>query len=151
MKKTMALCALLIGLGASAQHRPHHTDRGNEHKHSTFYRKRATIQSKRLTLALGLDQKQQDQIAALLKTRLDERMEWKARQKSEAGPDGTETGTSRYVAINNRLDREIAFQENLKGILSDSQFEQWKSLREDKMKGRKNRSRDRRRHHARQG
>ena len=90
MKKTMALCALLVGLGASAQHRPHHTDRGNENRTELSPQQRATLQSKRMTLALGLDQQQQDQIAALLKTRLDERMEWKARQKSEAGSDGTE-------------------------------------------------------------
>jgi len=151
MKKTMALCALLIGLGASAQHRPHQPVRGNEHRTELSSAQRATIQSKRLTLALGLDQQQQDQIAALLKSRLDERMEWKAQRKSEAGSTEQKDGASRYVALNNRLDREIDFQENLKGILSDSQFEQWKSLREDKMKERKNRSRDRRRHHARQG
>lgn len=147
----MALCALLIGLGASAQHRPHHTNRGNEHSTELSTQQRATIQSKRLTLALGLDQQQQDQVATLLKTRLDERMEWKARRKSEAGSDQQKDGASRYAALNNRLDREIAFQENIKSILSDSQFEQWRSLREDRMKERKNRSRDRRRHHARQG
>ena len=146
----MALCALLIGLGASAQHRPHHSDRGNENRTELSPQQRATLQSKRMTLALGLDQQQQDQIAALLKTRLDERMEWKARQKSEAGSTEQKDGASRYVALNDRLDREIAFQENIKAILSDSQFEQWRSLREDKMKGRKNRSRDGRRQHARQ-
>jgi hypothetical protein len=151
MKKTMALCALLIGLGASAQHRPHHTDRENQHLAELSAQQRATIQSKHLTLALGLDQQQQEQIAALLKTRLDERMEWKARRKSEAGSTEQKDGASRYVTINNRLDSEIAFQENIKAILSDSQFEQWRSLREDKMKARKNKSRDRRRHHARQG
>lgn len=147
----MALCALLIGLGASAQHRPHQTDRGNEHNTELSTQQRATIQSKHLTLALGLDQQQQEQIATLLKTRLDERMEWKARRKSEADSTEQKDGASRYAAINNRLDREIAFQENIKAILSDSQFEQWRSLREDKMKGRQHRSRDRRRHHARQG
>lgn len=151
MKKTLALCALLIGLGASAQHRPHHTDRGNENRTELTPEQRATIQSKRLTLALGLDQQQQQEIAALLKTRLAERMEWKARRKSEAGSTEQKDGASRYVALSDRLDREIAFQESIKGILSNSQFEQWRSLRESKMKERKNRSRDRRRHHSRQG
>ncbi|MGA9237738.1 hypothetical protein [Robiginitalea sp.] len=151
MKKTMALCALLIGLGANAQHRPHQPVRGNDHSTELSTQQRASLQSKRLTLALGLDQQQQDQIAALLKTRLDERMEWKASRKSEAGSTERKDGASRYTALNSRLDREIAFQENIKGILSDSQFEQWRSLREDKMKERKNRSRGRRRHQARQG
>ena len=150
MKKTMALCALLIGLGASAQHRPHHPDHGNENNTELSAEQRATIQSKRLTLALGLDQQQQEQIAALLKTRLDERTEWKEKRKSKEGSTQQKDAVSRYNALINRLDREIAFQDDIKGILTDSQFEQWRSLREGKMKERKNRSRDRRRHNSRQ-
>jgi len=147
----MVLCALLIGVTVSAQHKQHHTVRAKEHNTELSTEQRATIQSKRLTLALGLDQQQQEQIAALLKTRLDERMEWKSRGKSEAGSTQQDEGASRYASLNNRLDRAIAFQENIKGILSDSQFEQWRLLREDKMKERKNRSRDRRRPHPGQG
>lgn len=146
----MALCALLIGLGANAQHRPHHPDHGNENKTELSAEQRATIQSKRLRLALGLDQQQQDQIAALFKTQLDEQMERRDQRKSEGSPNKEKDGASRYTALNDRLDREIAFQDEIKGILSDSQFEQWRHLREGKMKERKSRSRDRHRHNSRQ-
>ena len=146
----MALCALLIGLGASAQHRPNHPDHGNENNTELSAEQRATIQSKRMRLALGLDQQQQEQIAVLFKTRLDEQMERREQRKSEGGPDKEKDRESRYTALNDRLDREIAFQDDIKGILTDSQFEQWRSLREGKMKEQKNRSRDRQRHNSRQ-
>ena len=146
----MVLCALLIGLGANAQRRAHHQVHGNENNTELSAEQRATIQSKRLRLALGLDQQQQDQIAVLLKTRMDEHMERRDQLKSEGSPTKEHDGASRYTALNDRLDREIAFQDNLKSILSDSQFEQWRSLREGKLKGRKNRFRDRQRHNSRQ-
>jgi hypothetical protein len=153
MKKTMALCALLIGLSAGAQHRSHNPVRGSQHRTELSAEQQATIQSKRMTLALGLNKQQQDQMAALLKTRLDARKELRARLKSEADSAKEKDGASRYVAINDRLDRQIAFQENLKGILSESQFEQWRSLRENQRKERNRNkgSRGRQRHHARQG
>lgn len=149
----MVLWALLIGLGASAQHRPHNPVRGTEHPTELSSEQQATIQSKRMTLALGLNAQQQDQIATLLKSRLDARMELRARRKSEASSAEQKDEASRYVAINDRLDREIAFQENIKGILSESQFEQWRSHRENQIKerNRKNRSGDRHRHNPRQG
>jgi len=153
MKKTMALCALLIGLAANAQHRPHHTDPETEHRTELSPEQQATLQSKRMTLALGLDKQQQNQMTALLKTRLDAHKESRAGRKSEAGSAEQKDGASRYVAMNERLDRQITFQENIKGILSDSQFEQWRSLRENQVKerNRKKRSRDRHRHNPRQG
>lgn len=153
MKKTMALCALLIGLSAGAQHRPHNPVRGSENKTELSSEQRATIQSKRMTLALGLDKKQQDQIAELLKVRLEERMELKERRNSETGSPERKEGNARYIAMNDRLDREIAFQENIKGILSETQFEQWKSHRENQIKerNRRKRSRDRQRQHTSPG
>lgn len=144
----MALCALLLGLGASAQHRTQTPVRGDENRTELSSQQRATLQSKRLTLALGLDKGQQDRIAALLKSRVEERMEWRAGRNAETSSEPKER-ESRYVAMNDRLDREIAFQENMKGILSDTQFEQWRSLRENRLRerNRKMGGRDRQRHH----
>ena len=81
-------------------------------------------------------------MAALLKARLDEGMALRAQRKSEETPE-LQKDRDRYTFLNERLDREIAFQENLKGILSQEQFDAWKSHKEARNANRKQ--------HARQG
>lgn len=149
MKKAMVLCALLIGFGVHAQHRSkRHAPRG-EAQTQLSPEERATIQSKRMTLALGLDQRQQDQMTGLLKQRLEERAELRQRRKSEADSGTSADSENRFDRLNAHLDRKIAFQEELRGILSERQFEKWQTQRERQMAKRQRQLRHRDIKHAR--
>ncbi len=130
MKKTMVLCALLIGFGAYAQHRaPRHGNRAEMQKELTTGQ-RATLQSKRMALALGLDRQQQEQVAAVLSKHLEQAGQERTRKQEQAGTGPDMDPQDRYLHINERLDRQIAFQEELRGILTGQQFEMWKTRRE---------------------
>lgn len=142
MKKAMALCALLIGFGVHAQQRSHKQAHRGEAQTELSSEERATIQSKRMTLALGLDKGQQDQMVSLLKKQLDERIEMRKRTETDSQTDNVKDSEKRFERLNARLDREIAFQKDLRGILSDSQFEQWQTHRKKQM--------DKRQRHFRQ-
>ncbi|MBR9913860.1 MAG: hypothetical protein GYB32_03380 [Algicola sp.] len=87
----------------------------------------ATLKSKKLTLALDLSDKQQNQVKALF---LDEAKTRKA--KMEAHKKMKESGAleklskeERYEMKNERLDAQIAFKQQMKSILSEEQFQKW--------------------------
>jgi hypothetical protein len=133
MKKAMLFCALLIGFGVHAQHHAReHTQRTDAQK-QLAPEERATIQSKRMTLALGLDETQQDQVAALLKKHLDARIALRSKRESEGNTEQMKDPEKRYARMNAHLDREIAFQKELRSILSESQFDKWQVQRERTM------------------
>mgnify|MGYP006309208501 CR=1 FL=1 len=97
---------------------------------------RAGIQAKRMTLALGLDERQQEQVGTLLLQHLREREQERERRRAEGTSGEDNDAEKRYLRINERLDRQIALQEQLRGILSERQFETWKSRREARRPGR---------------
>ena len=113
---------------------------------------RATLQSKRMALALGLDSQQQEQVAAALNKHLEQAGQERTREQEQAGTGPDMDPQGRYLRMNERLDRQIAFQDELRGILTAQQFEMWKTRREARHSrraeylgkpGRKNHARDR--------
>ncbi|MEM1340449.1 MAG: hypothetical protein AAF634_10880 [Bacteroidota bacterium] len=90
----------------------------------------ATLKTKKMTLALDLNEKQQEQIMdfhlehiAFRKNKMEE-----LQQKRAAGALKKPTAEERYAMENARLDRMIAQQETLKKILNTEQYEQWKKV-----------------------
>ena len=94
----------------------------------------AQLETKKLTLALDLTEKQQEQINELqLVKAVERKTRMEERQSRDAKPDANE----RYAIMNNRLDKQIEMKENMKSILSKEQFEKWENLATDKkMRGR---------------
>ena len=126
MKKILTLSLLLLTLGATAQQRGHHRE-AQKALTGLSPEQRATLQSKKMVLALDLDTRQQQQVQSLLKKRFETREKMRATQR-ESTRDSSKRLTSeeRYTRMNSHLDREIAFQQEMKNILSETQFEQWK-------------------------
>ncbi|MDM9631588.1 hypothetical protein [Robiginitalea aurantiaca] len=144
MKKAIALCALLLGFGVHAQHKSQkHSQRG-ESQTQLSTAQQATIESKRMTLALGLDEQQQVRLEDVLKKHLDTRLESRENRKPEENDHKAEDSEERFARMNQWLDREIAFQKDLRGILTDPQFEAWHTEHKKKMAKRKHRSKSRR-------
>ena len=97
----------------------------------------ATLQTKRMTLALDLSKDQQIEIEKFnlenAKRRAAKMEEYKA--KKESGEVKQLSSEERFTMANARLDQQIASQKQLKKILSDEQFEKWQNLK--KRDGRK--------------
>jgi hypothetical protein len=146
MKKILTLSLLLLTFGATAQQRGHHRQ-SQKALEELSPEQRATLQSKKMVLALDLDSRQQQQVESLLKKRFETREKMRATHRKKA-PDSSKrlTAEQRYTRMNSHLDREIAFQQEMKNILSETQFDQWK-----KRHGAKKRAVQKRRKQHRQG
>lgn len=141
MKKVLVIFVFLIGSGIYAQPGGGKQFHSRESRPELTTEQRATIQSKRMTLALGLDTPQQAQLENMLKKHLSALSEFRDNRASGEGMENSGTPPTRFERLNQRLDRQIAFQEELKGILTERQFARWSAHREQKKPQRKHRYR----------
>ena len=131
MKSTKMLLtiALLTSVMAFAQKREHRGERGKYHQDLTL-EQLVTLKTKKMTLALELTKKQQKQIFEFNLANAEFRKEKMAERKSKkASGELTRPSTEeRFEMENARLDRMIAQQEELKEILTEGQYDQWKKM-----------------------
>jgi len=89
----------------------------------------ASISTKKLTLALDLNEKQQTQVKEVLLTQAKSRMAVRdERMKSKEKEAKKITKEERVQAINNRLDEQIAIKKKMKSILTSEQYEKWEKI-----------------------
>jgi protein CpxP len=102
----------------------------------------ASIQSKKMTLALDLDTKQQARVEQLLLVNAKERKTHKMKKKNRAQLNDLEKLT-RMEAM---LDKRIALKREMKSILNADQYKIWDKMmaKRSKRKGGKNRRGERR-------
>jgi len=132
MKRVKMLLALMLMttaiVGAQEKHR-RHAPRGAFHKDLSV-EQLATLKTKKMTLALDLSEKQQREILEFNKANAEFRkkkiVERKA--KKETGERTRPTTDEQYAMENAKLDHMIAQQQELKKILTDEQFDQWKKI-----------------------
>ena len=129
MKSLVTITLLLTGLVGMSQHGPH----GRGHADLTP-EQMATIKTKKMTLSLDLNEKQQNEVQEIhleqAELRLTKKEERKAREEKP-------TSDERYAAINEKLDRQIEIKAQMKEILNKDQFAKWEELQTTReMKGR---------------
>ena len=146
MKKLILTLTLLTGVLLTAQEmRP----RKHHHKQDDLtVEQRATLQTKRLALALDLTENQQKQVQKLKleqeELRQSKRAEMKA--KREANDEKGISKEERYKHELERLDHMISFKAEMKSILNQSQYEKWERMQHHKRKQTRSRK-----HHRRMG
>ena len=129
MKKVVILCMLLIGIGASAQQRPHQRHRNHQVNQEFTPEQQASLQSRKMTLALALDTAQQVKVESLLSKHFQDRRDKRDSRSNQVDTLSRQNPDARYKKLSERLDQKIAFQRELKEILSPSQFDQWQQQR----------------------
>ena len=139
MKKLATACLLLFVLGATAQQGPHHRRGLKNPERELTVPQQALLMSKKMTLSLGLTDQQQEKVASLLGKHLSERQEMRAAMPGQRDSLRNATPDNRFKHMDNRLDRQIAFQRQLREILTDDQFEQWQSRPKDRRQGHRER------------
>ncbi|MCK0148001.1 hypothetical protein MWU78_20310 [Arenibacter sp. F26102] len=131
MKKLIVLVVLMAGITTMAQKPERERGSRGDMKDMTP-EQIATLQTKRMTLALDLTDAQQKQIQSInldnAKNRAEKMQEMKA--KRESGEAKKLTSEERYAMKTAMLDRQIAQKEKMKKILNNEQYEKW-----EKMKG----------------
>lgn len=127
--KTLVAFTILTGTLAFAQRDGHRGQRSEFHQDLTV-EQLATLKTKKMTLVLELTEKQQDAIYEFNVANAEFRKEKMAERKAnkENGERSKPTTEERYAMENARLDRMMAQQEELKQILTEEQFDQWKKM-----------------------
>ncbi|MDC6384902.1 hypothetical protein D2V93_15035 [Flagellimonas taeanensis] len=139
MKRLVVMVLLLTSLGAVAQKNDGHKSRRSP-KIDLTAEQMATLQTKKMTLALDLTKAQQEKI---MKLQLDEatlrKEKWEEmKAKKESGKWQEPTSEERFEMENARLEHQIALQTKMKEILNDEQYQTWKKMKKQKaMHGKK--------------
>ena len=147
MKKISLILALLISVAALAQERKqmHKKDRIEMSSEEM-----ATLKSKKMALKLDLDKNQQKELQNLFIEESEARKELMKERKAamadrkEAQTDSEDFKKKRFEMMNSRLDRQLAVQKKMKGILSAEQFETWKKSSSENKRMHYNKSRNKR-------
>ncbi len=131
MKKIFITLLLLVGITAMAQ-RPDGKERKGKHNAMRDFTPEqvATLQTKKMTLALDLTTAQQNSVKALAlenaKARKAKMEERKAKRKD--GEAKKPTAEERFTMQNEMLDHKIAQRTKMKNILSEEQFAKWQKM-----------------------
>lgn len=96
----------------------------------------ATLQTKKMTLALDLSEAQQGQIQALNLENAKARKAKMEKRKAakEEGERKKPTSEERFSMANARLDAQLAQKEEMKKILSEEQMAKWEKMKHGKRK-----------------
>lgn len=125
MRKIMIAAVMLVSLAAFAQ-RGEEPSRREMAKNLTS-EEIATLQTKKITLALALDDAQAKKVYPLMLGQAQDRKQLQeARNDREKGTKLTEE--QRYEMTNKRLDKQIAMQNQMKKILTEEQFEKFTKM-----------------------
>lgn len=145
MKRLAVVVALLIAVGVMAQEYEDHTTRKGEKMDMTA-EQMATLQTKKLTLALDLSEKQQKQVMQVALKASEHRKAKQAEIKAqrESGTWQKPTAEERFEMKNALLDRQIAHNQKMKEILTETQYETWKKMEARKAKYLKKKMKERR-------
>ncbi|MBU2995343.1 hypothetical protein KO500_02815 [Cellulophaga baltica] len=127
MKKVITILVLSIGLNAMAQGK-----RGHDYTPEQM----ATLSSKKMTLALDLNEDQQAEIYKMdLETAKDKKAKMAERKKANKDEERKKPSSDeRFERESKMLDQKIAKMKKMKSILSKEQFEKWQKMQKNRMK-----------------
>ncbi len=121
MKKLLTLAIICISTFAFAQDRKSGTSDFSQDQ-------RTELQTKKMVLALDLTDAQYQKIVTLKKSQKNKL------QKLDKEAYQNLTADEKFERKNDMLDAQISYQREMKKILSDSQYDQWKKMRHKKGK-----------------
>lgn len=127
MKKVFLFLTLCISVLTYAQERNEAVEKMNAEQQTI-------LQAKRMTLALDLSLKQQEDIKSLLLERAQKKAAHQLAQKTKKEKGEKPTASEKFEMHSQLLDAQIEFKSKMKKILSEEQFKKWEKLRNRKGK-----------------
>lgn len=117
---------LLAGVTATAQR---NETKGRQHTMKDLSPEQiATLQTKKMTLALDLNEEQQTKMKALFASNAVERKAHMEARKAKKENDEKMTAVEKYTMENKRLDHKIAQKKEMKQLLNDEQYAKWEKM-----------------------
>jgi periplasmic protein CpxP/Spy len=135
MKTVLSIITLLLVVFATAQDAPKMKQhKRGEHIKDFTPEQMAILQTKRMALDLELNDRQQKEILKLNTKLADERMQKIEQMKARKEKGGSISKEERFTLMNEQLDKKIELQQQMKTILNEKQFEQWKKYQGQRKK-----------------
>lgn len=123
MKKLGLILMILFSVSAFAQN----MGRGQKMQGNNFSpEEKAGFMSKRMAILLDLTESQQAEVQKILEEKVEEQKAYRTQMQQQSLQTRQQNRAER---MNSRLDRQLAFQEQLKKILTEDQFTSWLELR----------------------
>ncbi len=97
----------------------------------------AVIKTKKMALHLDLSQDQQDRLLKVNQSWAEKRAQQREKHKAQMQGENKPDSDARYAMQVERLDNQMAYQNEVKKILSKEQFELWKEHRAKMGEGRR--------------
>lgn len=129
MKKVLAVLVLALGLTATTQAQK---GKKGDFEKLTVEQKTA-LAVKKMTLKLDLTPSQANKITPLLAEKIAERKAMHEKRKALKKSDKKPTANERYAMQSARLDKQIAFKNDMKRILTEKQYEKFEKMATRKM------------------
>lgn len=130
MKYYLTILAISVSLMSMAQDGNRHGQRDSLSRFTP--EQHAALKTKKLTLALDLSAEQQRKVEALELQRAQRREQLRESGKGpgDEGARAIRDAEAHYNGLSGRLDQQIAFQREMKTILTEAQYTKWKSMLE---------------------
>jgi Spy/CpxP family protein refolding chaperone len=141
MRTWILVTVMMIGLSAVAQ--PGNEKRGDK----LTPEQRVELQTKKMTLELDLNDKQQQEVKQLLTKKSNEREERMAKHKAKKEEGKKLTPDERFAMQSNRLDKQIEIKREMKKILTPEQFEKFEAMHVKRHEKITKRSKNLKKHH----
>ena len=127
MKKVFLFLTLCISVLTYAQEKNGAVEKMNAEQQTI-------LEVKRMTLALDLTLKQQEEIKSLLLERAQKKAAHQLAQKTKKEKCEKPSAYEKFEMHSQLLDAQIEFKSKMKKILSEEQFKKWEKLRNRKGK-----------------
>ncbi len=147
MKQLLIVALALFTMQVVAQE--HKLNRKPMHKKGQIFKdlsaeEVATLQTKRMTLDLDLNESQSDEIYKMnLENAKTRKIKAQEREKKDVKQEEI-TKDNLFDKVNAKLDKQIAHKQKMRSILNDSQYEKWERSRKQRM----NKTRMQKRHRS---
>lgn len=125
MRTWILAAVMMMGVTVMAQH--------GERRHEPLKpEQKAELASKKMTLALNLNEKQQKDVQKLFLDKAKKNEQTRAQRKADEAAGKKPTADERYAMMNRRLDEKIALKAEMKKVLTAEQFTKWENMKNER-------------------
>jgi hypothetical protein len=132
MRKIASILVLVFAFTLTTQAQKQGRKKGGQEGPKLTVEQHTNLAVKKLTLALDLSNKQQNQIRPLISTQASLRKAEMLKRKENKGSNKRPTSDEIYEMKIKKLDNQIAFKAKMKDILNKEQFEKFSKMKKRK-------------------
>ena len=141
MKKLVKIIVLVFAFTLTVQAQK---KKGNKGSKLTI-EQQTTLAVKKMTLALDLSDKQQQQIKPIVMAKMTDRKDFIEKRKASKENNEKPTSDEIFAIKNKQLDHQIVMKNSIKNILNEKHFDKFEKMHKSRTRMAKNKMKERKR------